>query len=272
MTKPSLKWYTYNVISLQIKDEKGDKLPKFFVKKDQLAAGNVTIVGGDAVHLTKVLRLTAGDGIILCDGQGMDYEAEIAAVSKDGVSCSIVRSYPCDTEPKIQITLFQGVPKASKMEYIIQKCTELGIVQIVPVMTKRTVVKLEDAKSEKKKLERWNKISAESVKQCGRGRIPEVSPVMSVSEVSACAADFDLMIVAYEEETEKTLKQVLRGVKKPMKIGIIIGPEGGFEPEEVQAFMSAGAESVTLGKRILRTETAGHTVLTAVMYELGELE
>lgn len=262
----------YRMLFLSSSKEKGESLPKFFAEKERLEQGTLHVVGGDAVHMGKVLRLTQGSRITLCDGEGTDYEAEITAISKEKAECRVLRSYPCETEPNIQVTLFQGIPKAAKMEYIIQKCTELGITAVVPIMTKRTVVKLENEKAEGKKLERWNKISAEAVKQCGRGTIPKVYPVMNISDLCRMAAEFDLLLVAYEEETEMSLRQVLQKAESPKKIGIIIGPEGGFEAEEVKALSKAGAVSVSLGKRILRTETAGHTVLTAVMYEFGELE
>lgn len=252
--------------------EKGETLPKFFVEKDSIADGAAAIVGSDAAHIVKVLRLTSGDKIVLCDGEGTDYETEITQTDKNAVCVRVLRSYPCETEPKTEITLFQGIPKASKMEYIIQKCTELGVARIVPVMTKRTVVRLADGRDEAKKLDRWNKIAAEAVKQCGRGRIPRVDPVLDIPRICACASDFDLLLAAYEEERETSLRQVLKTVGNVRKVGIVIGSEGGFEKEEMQSLIAAGAKCVTLGKRILRTETAGHTVLTAVLYELGELE
>ena len=246
-------------------------MPKFFISPESISEKTAVISGGDVLHITKVLRLTAGARLTLCDGEGTDYEAEIASVEKDKVVLSLFEKKPSDTEPEVKVTLFQGLPKASKMEYIIQKCTELGVTDIVPVMTKRTVVKLENAQAEKKKLERWNKIAQEAVKQCGRGKIPKVREVTDISGVVDCAADFDLLLLAYEEEKETSLASVLRSVKGVKTVGILIGPEGGFAPEEVEKLKTAGAKSVTLGKRILRTETAGHTVLTAVLYEFGEL-
>lgn len=252
--------------------KKGEILPKFFVEKNTISGESAVICGGDVGHITKVLRLPVGSSVTLCDGEGTDYDAHISQIEKDKVLLTLDRSYPCETEPEVQVTLFQGIPKASKMEYIIQKCTELGVAQIVPVMSKRTVVKLENAQAEKKKLERWNKISAEAVKQCGRGRIPSVEAVCDIGEVCRQAEQFDLLLVCYEEERLTSLKKVLSEAKNVKTIGIVIGPEGGFEQAEVQKLIDAGAKSVTLGKRILRTETAGHTVLTAVLYELGELE
>lgn len=245
-------------------------MPKFFVNKEAINNNKAEICGGDVSHIAKVLRLPVGSAITLCDGEGTDYEAEITEIKKDVILLDIINACKCNTEPDINVTLFQGIPKASKMEYIIQKCTELGVMSIVPVMTKRTVVKLENAQAEKKKLERWNKIAAEAVKQCGRGCIPKVCDVTEIKNISA--KDFDLFLVAYEEETDISLKSVLKSNDKAKNIGILIGPEGGLEKSEVEYLIKSGAKSVTLGKRILRTETAGHTVLTAVLYELGELE
>lgn len=247
-------------------------MPKFFVNKEFIYNNRAEICGGDVSHIAKVLRLPVGSRITLCDGEGTDYEADITEIKKDLILLDIVSEHPCDTEPKAEVTLFQGIPKATKMEYIIQKCTELGVMSIVPLMTKRTVVKLENAQAEKKKIDRWNKIASEAVKQCGRGRIPKVSEVSEIKDICAMANSFDLLLVAYEEETEVSLKSVLKSNSDAKKIGIIIGPEGGLERGEVERLTESGAKSVTLGKRILRTETAGHTVLTAVLYELGELE
>ncbi len=245
-------------------------MPKFFLNKEAINNNKAEITGGDVSHIAKVLRLPVGSTITLCDGEGTDYEAEITEIKKDVILLDIIKALKCNTEPAVNVTLFQGIPKASKMEYIIQKCTELGVMSIVPVMTKRTVVKLENIQAEKKKLERWNKIAAEAVKQCGRGYIPKVCDVTEIKNISV--KDFDLLIVAYEEETDISLKSVLESNNEAKNIGIVIGPEGGLERSEVELLIKSGAKSVTLGKRILRTETAGHTVLTAVLYELGELE
>ena len=246
-------------------------MPKFFIKKEDIKGNNVVITGGDAAHIAKVLRTDVGETLTLCDGCGTDFYAEVTACSKESVSLTIKETIPCMAEPELSVTLFQGIPKQGKMDYIIEKCTELGISRIVPVSTKRSVVKIEDKKSEAKKLERWRKIAAESVKQCGRGTIPEVTEVMTVPEAIEFSKAFDLTVAAYECERDTTVKSALSG-KKPKSVGIFIGPEGGLDNTEVEMFKKADITTVTLGKRILRTETAGHTVLTAVMYEFNELE
>lgn len=246
-------------------------MPKFFIKKEDIKENIVVITGQDATHIAKVLRTEVGEALTLCDGCGTDFFAEVTSISKEAVSLKIKETLPCTAEPEILVTLFQGIPKQGKMDYIIEKCTELGISRIVPVSTKRSVVKIDDKKSESKKLERWRKIAAESVKQCGRGAIPEITEVMNFSEAIDFSKSLDLTIAAYECERETSIKSALTG-KSPKSVGIFIGPEGGLDDTEVQKLKYANIETVTLGTRILRTETAGHTVLTAIMYEYNEFE
>lgn len=245
-------------------------MPKFFIDKNTIQNENVTISGGDAVHISKVLRLTEGDTLTLCDGEGTDYCGVITSLTKDAVMFSLTDAHPCLAEPKLSVTLFQGLPKQGKMDYIIEKCTELGISRIVPVSMHRCVMAVKDAKAEDKKLGRWRKIAAEAVKQCGRGIIPEVTGVMTIEEAISYAKTLDLTIAAYEDEREVSLKTALEN-HAPKSVGIFIGPEGGFEEGEIKKLAQANIPSVTLGRRILRTETAGCAVLTAVMYEFNEL-
>lgn len=245
-------------------------MPKFFVEKNDILNDTVTVSGGDAVHIMKVLRLGKGDAVTLCDGCGTDYSAEILETSKDSVVFSLKKSISCEAEPKIEVTLFQGLPKQGKMDYIIEKCTELGISRIVPVAAKRSVVNVRDEKSEDKKLLRWRKIASESVKQCKRGVIPEVTEVMTFEKAVEFSKEIDLVIAPYENEKTCSLSSVLKG-EAPKSVGIFIGPEGGIADEEIEILEKSGIKTVTLGKRILRTETAGLAALTAVMYEYGEL-
>ncbi len=261
----------YMVKSVLIKFKKGNPMPKFFIKKENIEHNHIKITEGDALHISKVLRTEAGDVLTLCDGEGTDYLAEVISCNKECVLCNIIKTCPCLSEPEISVTLFQGLPKQGKMDYIIEKCTELGVSCIVPVSTKRSVVKIDDKTSEAKKLTRWQKIASESVKQCGRGTIPKVTQVMTIKEAIEFSKSLDLTIAAYECEQETSIKSVLE-TKNPKSVGIFIGPEGGLDSDEVKQFLSANIKTVTLGKRILRTETAGHTVLTAVMYEFNELK
>ena len=244
-------------------------MPKFFIDKKDINNQKIAIKGQDALHISKVLRTEVGEILTLCDGDGTDFSAKVVTCSKDEVLLDILKSFPCLSEPNISVTLFQGLPKQGKMDYIIEKCTELGISRIVPVETSRSVVKINDKKSEEKKLERWRKIASESVKQCGRGKIPEVTDVMNVTEAIEFSKTLDLTIAAYECEKEFSIKSAL-STHSPKSVGIFIGPEGGLDDNEIKKFNDANIKTVTLGKRILRTETAGHTVLTAVMYEFNE--
>ena len=249
-------------------------MPKFFIEKNNILNGRTCVTGGDAAHIAKVLRLTKGCVLTLCDGEGTDYSAVITRLAKNEVQFDITDSRPCLAEPALSVTLFQGLPKQGKMDFIIEKCTELGISRIVPVSARRCVAAVRDAKAEEKKLARWRKIAAEAVKQCGRGIVPEVTGVMTLGEAISVAKSLDLNVAAYENERDLPLKSALlaaHGKMDPKSAGIFIGPEGGFEPEEIEAFRAAGIPAVTLGRRILRTETAGCAVLTAVMYEFGEL-
>lgn len=246
-------------------------MPKFFIKKEDIKNNIVTVTGQDATHISKVLRHNAGDTLTLCDGDGTDFVASITDCTKDSVVLEITDTIPCLAEPKVSVTLFQGLPKQGKMDYIIEKCTELGITRIVPVSMKRSVAKIEDKKSEAKKLERWRKIAQESVKQCGRGRIPEVTQVMTADEAIRFSQQLDLTVAAYENEQETSLKSILEK-HSPESVGIFIGPEGGLDDKEIEKFKAGNIPAVTLGKRILRTETAGHTVLSAIMYEYNEFE
>lgn len=247
-------------------------MPKFFVDSSNIQGTIAKIYGTDVKHISKVLRLQTQSIIILCDGEGYDYVARLSKIESDSISLDILEKKPCVAEPKLKVTLFQSLPKNAKMEYIIEKCTELGIDAICPIVTERTVVKIDSEDSSLKKLERFRKIANESVKQCARGTIPTVYDIYSLEETEGLIKCLDLVIVAYEGEKETTLKSVLKEHKTASSVGIFIGPEGGFAESEIQYLKSLGVKSVTLGKRILRTETAGQAVLCAVMYEFDEMQ
>ena len=239
-------------------------MPKFFTKSDYIFDKELKIVGEDVSHISKVLRMSAGDNIIVCDGEGNDYDAVITLISKTEVVAEITGKYVCDAEPCVNVTLYQALPKQGKMEYIIQKNTELGVNKIVPVYTKRCVVKPSD------KTERWSKVAESAAKQCGRGIIPQVMPVITFEEAIKQMQEYDLALMPYECEEENGLKKVLQS-STYKNISIFIGPEGGFDLKEVEAAINAGLKTVTLGKRILRTETAASAVLPIIMYENGEM-
>ncbi|MBO4897195.1 MAG: 16S rRNA (uracil(1498)-N(3))-methyltransferase [Clostridia bacterium] len=236
-------------------------MPRFFVPKDNISDHKITICGEDVLHIGKVLRLRKGDEITVCDGAGTDYECAIDAVSKKEVIVSIMSSSQNVCEDGVKITLYQSLPKASKMDFVIQKCVELGIDAFTPFISARSVAKGD-------KSGRYRKISLEAAKQCGRGCVPSVSDITDFDGALKSLMENELAIFAYEEEKDIALKSVLKE-KTPKSIGIMIGPEGGFAPEEAEKAKAAGALCVTLGKRILRTETAGMVVLAQTVYELG---
>lgn len=246
-------------------------MSKFFVPRENISENKIIIEGGDVAHISKVLRMSEGDELVLCDGRGIDYNAVIEKTDAKQIICKIISQSKSNTEADIEVTLVQGLPKASKMDYIIQKTTELGISRIIPCALSRCVVKLENQKAEEKKVERWRKISEEAAKQSGRGVIPEITMPKNLDAVIEELKDCDIVFVPYECETENSLKSVLTSCKNPKKVGFIIGPEGGFDTAEIEKIHNAGIKTITLGKRILRTETAGEAVLAMIMYEIGDI-
>lgn len=240
-------------------------MPKFFFNKNDISRGQVQLFGEDEKHIKIVLRAREGEELTLCDGEGMDYQCRIASLER-GVLLDILSKEVCETEPKTKITLYQGLPKADKMELIIQKCVELGVDRIVAVSTERAIVKLD--KKESKKLERWQKIAEAAAKQSGRGKIPEIrQQVLKFKEAVAEAKRLDGAIIPYEKEQETGIRQFVQGFQGE-SIGVFIGPEGGFAEEEIALAKEAGITPITLGKRILRTETAGMTTAAILLYEL----
>ena len=245
-------------------------MPKFFVLPDKIKDGIITIETSDAAHIRRVLRLGTGDRITVCDSTGTDYEAQISAINDKAVICEVIASHKNKSEPNISVTIYQALPKASKMEYIIQKNTELGAVRIVPCALSRCVVKLDGSDAEKKR-SRWQKIADEAAKQCGRGILPEITAVHTFSEAVKEMQASDLCFVPYECETNNRLRTVLTKSENPLSISFMIGPEGGFAPEEIDLIKAYKIPCITLGPRILRTETAAEAVLSMVMYELGDI-
>ncbi len=278
-------------------------MSRFFINPDSvdLNSGSILITGEDVRHIGNVLRAVSGDILELSDGSGTDYEVVIEQIAKDSILTKITTARPNRTEPPIEITLFQGIPKADKMDYIIQKCIELGVTRIVPVITARTIVKFSNAKDSASKAVRWRRIALEAAKQCDRGFIPQVEEPVRLEKALEMAGDYSLKLIPYEEESEVSLKDILRQYGETFRngnpggnsvspdtessnsdgrsarrdgnrrIGILIGPEGGFDPSEVEKAVKIGFYSVTLGPRILRTETAGMAVAAIIMYEIGDI-
>lgn len=240
----------------------------FFVTPEQVKGEEIQIVGSDVNHIKNVLRMKIGEELQISDGNNKKYLCEIASMTSDEVCLQVKEELKSDTELPSKIYLFQGLPKSDKMELIVQKAVELGVYEIIPVATKRAVVKLDDKKASKK-VERWNAISEGGAKQSGRNVVPEVKPVMSYKEAIQYAESLDVILIPYElaEGMEKT-RQMIGGILPGQSVGIFIGPEGGFETQEVECAMEHGAKAITLGKRILRTETAGLTTLSILMYHL----
>lgn len=240
----------------------------FFINQDQVGEDHITILGPDVNHIKNVLRMGAGEEVLISNGVDKDYLCEIVSVTSKEVTAKILSIEEGGKELPARITLFQGLPKSDKMELIIQKAVELGAYEIVPVETKRTVVKL-DKKKEESKLRRWNAVSESAAKQSKRLIVPEVTGVMTLKESLAFAKDFDIILIPYENAKgmERT-REVFSLIKPGMNVGVFIGPEGGFEDSEITLTESFGAKTITLGKRILRTETAGLSVLSVLSYLL----
>lgn len=243
---------------------------RFFVDSAQISGEVVTISGEDLKHIKNVLRLKKGEEVSICDGEENDYVAVIESIDSQEVQLSIVDSFKSKGEAPIKLKLYQGLPKGDKMELIVQKCTELGVSEIVPMATKRAVVKLSDEKKISKKLERWQKIAEEAAKQSKRGRIPLVNRLVTLKEAVSELGEGELALMLYESESENSLKKALRGYGGKT-VSVFVGPEGGFEESEAEILKDAGAKVVSLGNRILRTETAGLAASAVIMYELGDL-
>ncbi len=244
---------------------------RFYVNPNQIAEGSVRIIGPDVNHIKNVLRMKQGDEIIICNGQGKDCYCIINRVTENEIISDIQTTKDTDSELKTRITLFQGLPKSDKMELIIQKAVELGVYEIVPVMTKRVIVKLDDKKKEEKKLERWQAIAEGAAKQSGRGIIPIIKPVQSYVQAIEYAKTLDQNIIPYENaKGMQFTREIMNNLTAYHTVGVFIGPEGGFEETEIDRAVQAGIKPITLGKRILRTETAGMAVLAMMVLILDE--
>lgn len=242
---------------------------RFYVEQNQIGDQNIIITGSDVNHIKNVLRKKIGDEIVVCNGQGMDYTCTIDSIENSEVHVKIDQQAATDTELPSKLYLFQGLPKKDKMELIVQKAVELGVYQIIPVMMKRTIVKLEDKKKELKKIDRWQTIATNAAKQSNRGMIPEVKEVMTFKEAMEFAKTLEYSIMPYENEKDLlTSKEAIKMSHGKSSIGIFIGPEGGFDPMEVDLATETGIVPISLGRRILRTETAGLAVVSILMFEL----
>ena len=243
---------------------------RFFIEECQVDGAYIWVEGDDVNHIRNVLRMKAGERVLLCSESGMEYESELVSLEGDKIQARILDIHGAESELKTRIVLFQGLPKGDKMDLVIQKAIELGASEIVPVKMKRCVVKLDEKKA-RKKTERWNAVALSAAKQSKRGMIPRVSRVYSFHEAAEMARGFSMVLVPYEAaEGMEYSRQLVKEVKGRESVGIFIGPEGGFEPAEIEELRESGGQILSLGKRILRTETAGMAMLSVLMFELEE--
>ena len=246
-------------------------MPKFFVKNNQIHNNIINLTGQDVKHIVNVLRMKNEEEINICNmDTSENFLCKITNIQKEDIECEIIKKIEQNnSELNTEITIFQALPKAEKMELIIQKCTEIGAKEFIPVSMKRCVTKL-DEKSEKKKIERWQKIAESAAKQSGRDIIPEVKNIINLKKLCYLIEKYDIVLVAYEKEKINTLKDEINKLEKKFpKVGIVIGPEGGMEEDEIEELKKNGAKIITLGNRILRTETASIYLSSIITYELS---
>ncbi|WP_084061918.1 16S rRNA (uracil(1498)-N(3))-methyltransferase [Desulfofundulus thermosubterraneus] len=241
----------------------------FFVSPEQIAGERVTITGPDVVHISRVLRLGSRDVITVMDGQGRGYRVRLAVITGTAVEGVILEQFVPGGEAPLKVTLVQGLSKGDKMDIIIQKSTELGVSCVVPLACRRSVVRLTSDKARERQ-QRWQRIALEAAKQSRRAIVPRVTGVMDLPAALNLITPGALALMPWEEERELSLKAALKG-RSCGEVFVFIGPEGGFEADEVAMARERGVFSVSLGPRILRTETAGLATLTMVLYELGDL-
>ncbi|MGL6106584.1 RsmE family RNA methyltransferase [Romboutsia sp.] len=246
-------------------------MDRFFVEKKNINLEDNTCIieGEDVKHISKVLRCKIGEELEICDNYNNEYICEITNIDKSIVSLHILEKVDVKRESNLKIKLYQGLPKGPKMEMILQKLTEVGVDEIILVQTKRSVAKVDD-KKEDKKIERWERIIYEAAKQSKRGRIPKLRGVLSFKEALEEMKTNDFNIAPYENERTKSIKQSIKGLDIN-NMGIFVGPEGGFDESEIEAIENINGQSVSLGPRILRTETASVVASSIVLYELSDL-
>ncbi|MCD8090815.1 MAG: 16S rRNA (uracil(1498)-N(3))-methyltransferase [Clostridiales bacterium] len=244
-------------------------MPKFFTDKKLIGESALEIKGEEALHIAEVLRIRPGEEITVGDGEENDYICRTTAVKKASVMCDIIERKKNENEPGVKITLFQALPKGDKMDTVIQKCVEIGVTEIIPIDTKNSMVKVKD--NEDKKLIRRNKIALSAAKQCGRGIIPKVRSTIPFKEaVDLAVSGFDGALIPYERERENSIKSFAKSFSGK-SLAVFIGSEGGFDESEINYALSKELSSVTMGKRILRTETAGLVASVIILYESGDL-
>ncbi|MDB5052244.1 MAG: methyltransferase, RsmE family [Bacilli bacterium] len=252
-------------------------MQRYFIPSEQFLETTVTLHGGDAHHIIRVMRAQVGDQIICSNGLNREALVAITSMDKETVEAAVVEERAMTNETAVEVWIAQSLPKGDKLETIIQKCTEIGAARIIPFVSERTIVQYDD-KKEAKRLERWAKIAKEAAEQAHRNKVPDVSGPQSWKQILQLISQVEIALICYEKESGLQLKQLLvrtfanNGSGPALgKVMLLIGPEGGFTPKEVSEAESAGSHSISLGKRILRTETAAMVALTCVLYESGEM-
>jgi 16S rRNA (uracil1498-N3)-methyltransferase len=248
-------------------------MQRYFVEKDQIRDHIVTITGDDAHHIQRVMRSRVGESLMVSDGTGREAIAEITELDKEAVILRITEERDAASEPVVKVWIAQSLPKGDKMETVIQKCTETGAVRFIPFLSARTIVQY-DGKKEAKRLERWQKIAKEAAEQAHRGIIPAIDGPRTWKQLLALLPETAVALICYEQEKGYGLKEALTQIGEAGQSGpvmLIIGPEGGFEPAEVEEILAAGGQCVSLGRRILRTETAALVGLSCILYEYNEI-
>ena len=241
-------------------------MPRFFAEECNITDGEIRIVGEDAYHIARSLRMAVGDYITVSDGKGSDYYCSLSSIRDEACVCEIIKKESSGVEPKSHITLFMAYPKGDKLEVVVQKAVELGACEIVPFESSRCI-KRPKAEKQERITERLNRIAKEAAKQSGRAILPTVSDAVPFNKMLELASAKELALVCYESEEGKTLKDVIGGITPPSSLACIVGCEGGFSPEEIREATSRGIVSVSLGRRILRCETAPDFILSAIEYE-----
>ena len=246
-------------------------MPRFFVRRDQINGNTVTILGDDARHISRSLRMAVGEHITVCDMQSVEYECQLTAFLPEAVEAEVLSSRQSNTEPPYKVTLYQALPKGDKLDTVIQKSVECGVYEIATFVSERCIAR--ESSREENKLSRRQRISLEAAKQSGRGVIPEVKPTVSFAEMLRSAAESDIPLICDEGDGTVSIKSALRearaviGDKECPTVSLVIGSEGGFSIKEVEEARAAGLIPVGLGKRILRTETAPLVALSALIFE-----
>ncbi len=246
-------------------------LHRFFVNRQCFHDSKVVITDQQAHQILRVLRLRAGDHIIVLDNEGWEYEVVLAAINKSQLTFEVIDKRQAKGEPQTRITLYQSMLARDKFEWVLQKCTEVGVWRFIPVITRRSLVRKSDTFGPAK-LERWQRIITEAAEQSHRGLIPEINRPIGFKECISQLSEFDLVLIASLSEDSKPLGKFTGDCGKPKNIAILIGPEGGFTDDEIRLACENGAAAISLGPRVLRTETAAVVASALVLYELGQME